>query len=284
MNLKHLTDKTLLTDTLHLAKQEKKTSLEVLHHLLEIDRRKLYSELKCTSLFDYCVRILGYSEGAAHRRISSARLMGKSPEVKAALEGGEVNLSQVSMMASLLNQENQHTSEEKPKLEINHLLDLTKKTGSTQKLKEEMSAKKTEFVSINFKLTKEEAQEWESLKKEMNLGSNELLLKLVRLKKAEREKKKYHQLQKPSKTQHTIKPQTKTIPAEIKRKIYERSNRKCEKCQSESRLEFHHLTPRSFGGGHEAANLKLLCHNCHSRESFTQGFLVPGKIRPPLWQ
>ena len=128
MNLKHLTDTTLLNDTLVLVRKEKETSYEILHHLLEIDRRKLFAELKCSSLFDYCVRVLGYSEGAAQRRISSARLMVKSDEVREALKEGEVNLTQLSLIATLRN--------EQPEVPIKDLLNLTKNEGSTKKLVE----------------------------------------------------------------------------------------------------------------------------------------------------
>ncbi len=63
----------------------------------------------------------------------------------------------------------------------------------------------------------------------------------------------------------------------LKREIYQRSQRICEKCQSQYRLEFHHLRPQSHGGKHEKSNLKLLCHHCHQREIFCQGFMVPTK-------
>ncbi|MFL5786262.1 MAG: hypothetical protein ACJ76H_16705, partial [Bacteriovoracaceae bacterium] len=63
MKLNHLTDETLLQDTLKLVEHERNISGRVLWHLHEIERRKLFVELKCSSLFDYCVRVLKYSEG-----------------------------------------------------------------------------------------------------------------------------------------------------------------------------------------------------------------------------
>ena len=56
MNLTHLTDKTLLQDIKVLVKKEKELSVSILCHLSEIDDRRLYAELKYSSLFDYCVR------------------------------------------------------------------------------------------------------------------------------------------------------------------------------------------------------------------------------------
>jgi hypothetical protein len=44
MNLKHLTDKVLISETKRLVKDERELTTEVLHHLKEIDTRKLYSD------------------------------------------------------------------------------------------------------------------------------------------------------------------------------------------------------------------------------------------------
>ncbi len=65
MNLKHIEDTTLLKDTQFLVCREQNLTAEILWYLKEIDERKLYSEAKCSSLFDYCVKVLGYSEGSA---------------------------------------------------------------------------------------------------------------------------------------------------------------------------------------------------------------------------
>lgn len=53
MKLSHLTDKTLLNDTKNLVFSERRMTTRILHHLKEIEQRKLYADLKCTSLFDY---------------------------------------------------------------------------------------------------------------------------------------------------------------------------------------------------------------------------------------
>ena len=48
---------------------ERKMSAQVIELLEEVERRKLYSDLKYKNLFDYCVKELGYSENQAWRRI-----------------------------------------------------------------------------------------------------------------------------------------------------------------------------------------------------------------------
>lgn len=85
IDLRKLTDQILLDDTSALVKTERTTTTAILHHLQEIERRRLFATRGYSSLFDYAVKGLGYSGSAAQRRISSMRLL-KSLEPQAALE------------------------------------------------------------------------------------------------------------------------------------------------------------------------------------------------------
>lgn len=53
-----------------LVQQERELLIEILRHLREIERRRLFSALGFKSLFDYAVKRLKYSEDQAGRRIS----------------------------------------------------------------------------------------------------------------------------------------------------------------------------------------------------------------------
>ena len=110
------------------------------------------------------------------------------------------------------------------------------------------------------------------MKAELNLSEKDLFMELIKLKKAEMEKKKFKEVEAPKELAQV---ETKTIPAQVIREVARRADKKCEKCHSTVRLEFHHITPQSYGGKPTPSNLKLLCHNCHARESFTMGFRVP---------
>ncbi|MBS1984554.1 MAG: hypothetical protein JST16_10310, partial [Bdellovibrionales bacterium] len=68
--IRALKDSELLSATKALAQKERAVTMKVLRHLQEIERRKLYA-FRFTSLFDYAVRELGYSEAAASRRIQT---------------------------------------------------------------------------------------------------------------------------------------------------------------------------------------------------------------------
>jgi len=59
---------------------ERAAAADVVYHLAELDRRKLYLEDACSSLFAYCVERLGYSEDGANKRVRVARLVQRFPQ------------------------------------------------------------------------------------------------------------------------------------------------------------------------------------------------------------
>jgi len=104
MNPKDLKDQELLSKTKSLVQKERELLTEVLQHMREIDRRKLFSDLGYRSLFDYAVKELGYSEGQAARRIQALRLMNEIPQVKAKIESGALSLTNISQAQSLFRE------------------------------------------------------------------------------------------------------------------------------------------------------------------------------------
>jgi hypothetical protein len=106
VRLKKLSDKKLLQSLDALVEKEKATTLGILLHLVELDRRRAYLALGYRSLFDYCTRHLKYSSSSASRRINTARCVARFPEVYALLVSGAVNLSTVLQVSSILNEKN----------------------------------------------------------------------------------------------------------------------------------------------------------------------------------
>ncbi|MEJ2721461.1 MAG: hypothetical protein P8181_10035, partial [bacterium] len=87
-------------------KTERLTTLEILVHLNEVEKRELYLGLGCGSMFDYCVAQLGYSRSAAWRRIHSARCLGRHPEVYELVERNELSLTTLFLIAGVLTEDN----------------------------------------------------------------------------------------------------------------------------------------------------------------------------------
>jgi hypothetical protein len=104
--LSGLSDRDLLSRVKDLAARERALTLEILAHLIEVERRRLHVGLGFASMFDYCTRHLRYSSSSAARRIHTARCLRDYPETYRLLEKNEVNLSTVSLVASILTREN----------------------------------------------------------------------------------------------------------------------------------------------------------------------------------
>jgi hypothetical protein len=113
MNLQHLTDKTLLNDTKNLVSKELELTTKILHHLKEIQKRRLFSELRYPSLFAYCIGELGYSEGSAQRRIVASRMLEDIPEIEAKIEGGILSLTNISQANQFFREQSIKTPLEK---------------------------------------------------------------------------------------------------------------------------------------------------------------------------
>jgi hypothetical protein len=103
--IKILTDAALVEKTLCLVREERRLTLEVIHHLHEIDARKLYLERGYPSLFEFCMRELGYEEGPAYRRIAAMRLIREIPEVEVKVQEGKLSLSTVSQLQGFFRSE-----------------------------------------------------------------------------------------------------------------------------------------------------------------------------------
>lgn len=88
-----------------LAHSERKITHLVLIHINEMESRRLYAELGYESMFRYMTRHLKYSEDAAYRRLSAARLLKKSPEIAERLENGSLNLTQLAQVQSAIRQD-----------------------------------------------------------------------------------------------------------------------------------------------------------------------------------
>ena len=111
--IKQLSNKELLSRTKLLVQKERDIHIQVLRHLAEIDSRKLYFRQGFSSLFDYAVRELGYSEGAAYRRIKAMQLCRDLPETASRLQSGRLSLSVASQLQVFFEKQDRKIKEKK---------------------------------------------------------------------------------------------------------------------------------------------------------------------------
>lgn len=251
--LKDLDNQTLLIDISNLVKKEKRTTLEILEYLTEIDERRLFLSEGYASLYDFCIRYLNYSEGEALRRIHASRATAKVEEVKQLLHDNELSLTGLSLIAPHIKKENAATLlpavKNKTKLEIKKIIaERFPEAAATQ-----------EMISIMLD------PELKELLEQAKRKASEKDLTVV-LKRALKEYVKER-----AERNSEVKKHTRYVPTSLRRKVLKSSNYQCTfksqqgvRCNQTAHLEIDHVRPWAKGGSsHDLENLRVLCksHN-----------------------
>ncbi len=103
--LRLLSDHDLLARLPLLVQTERRATAEVIEHLVEVERRRLYLD-SCSSLYRYCIDTLGYAEDAALKRHRVAKLALRVPQVLDELRAGTMHLTGLFLLSTHLTQEN----------------------------------------------------------------------------------------------------------------------------------------------------------------------------------
>lgn len=293
MNLRTLSDATLLEKTQGLVRNEREITLQVLQHLREVERRSLYAVLSYSTLFEYAVKELKYSESAAQRRISSMRLLKELPELEARVESGALPLSTLSQAQSFFRQEKTKSTE---KIEILNALEnksarevereLVSRASEPAKLvKEKLRVVSDTHTEIKFLVEEDFIKELEELKallshqipgaslKDVLSYTLKESLKKLRLKEPRVKEKlislKASQVPEQVQIPTPASKNTRYIPTEVKRQVWKRDQGQCsfscgaKRCGAKHHLEFDHIKPFALGGATSVENLRLRCraHN-----------------------
>ena len=95
-----LSDDQLLALAGKLALLDRQVQVFLIDHLLEIDARALYLRRGFSSLFDYVTRGLGYSDGAAYRRVGAMKLCAQVAGTRERLQDGSLTLDAAAQLQS----------------------------------------------------------------------------------------------------------------------------------------------------------------------------------------
>jgi hypothetical protein len=305
MNLKNLNDQTLIEKTESLVRQERELLTAVLHHLREVDRRRLYPQFGYKSLFDFSVKRLGYPEDQAYRRISAMKLLRELPEIEEKINQGEISLTHIGLAQSLFKQEKKVQQKEmssseklavfeqianKPVREAERITFALSSAPALAK-PDRVHSISEDLVEMKFTASNEVVRKIECLKgwlahSHPNLSLGELFEILCdlgleewnpaktaarrKLRVIARPRVKVHlcgQKLPKSKTSHLEYPKTE---AQIKREVFLKANSRCENCGSSHALEIDHTYPQAKGGDSTAENLRLLCRSCNQRAAIHQ--------------
>ena len=96
----------LLRDFSALVSEDRGNTANVLVYIGEIDRRRLYLEHACPSMFAFCTKRFRMSEAVAAKRIRAGRAACRFPCILGMVRRGELHLSGVHLVAGHLTEAN----------------------------------------------------------------------------------------------------------------------------------------------------------------------------------
>lgn len=102
-NLAHMTDDELRAALTRLADAERRITYDMIRHLLEYDRRKLYRRDRVANLWQYCTLVLKLSEDQAINRMQVVAAIKNKPELGPLLERGELSASAIRKLSKALD-------------------------------------------------------------------------------------------------------------------------------------------------------------------------------------
>jgi hypothetical protein len=299
MNLTRLSDQELLTNTKNLVNKEREVLMEVLHHLREIEKRRLYADLGQPSLFAYCENILNYSAAQADRRIKAMRLIKELPQIEQKVSSGELSLTNAAKAKEFFAQEEKTSGPIGTQEKLKVLADLeNKSTRVAEKIllaqastpapevKERVRQVSASIAECKFGADEELMQKMNRLRgrlahknpkmsmAELVAAAFELALEATDPTKGPERKRKDNEGRKnvtpaPESTPKSASGR-KYISVKTKRAVWGKAQAECENCGSGYALEIDHTTPVGLGGSSGPENLRLLCRNCNQRAAITK--------------
>ncbi len=246
-------------ELLELRQTEKRITSEILTKLQEMENCRGYLKMGHSSLVDYLVRGLGYSEATAYQRQACVRLAREIPEIREKIDSGDLSLTAISTAYKHLRG--------KPIGEKRHLLKSIENRSSREVKKmflepmTPLKIQKTEYadkVYLRLELTHEQNQRLEKLKA---LRSHKHSIESLLVEFIEKELKNYEN----TKFKLSNSKNPRQIPKRLRNSVLKSSGYKCQfpGCESKYFLQIDHIHPVRRGGKQNPENLQVLCatHN-----------------------
>jgi hypothetical protein len=278
--LSSLSDDDLVTRLLTLVGDERQLLSDVLAHIAEVDRRKIYLHRGFSSMHAYCTEVLALPEDSAFKRIRAARLARLWPEILKDIATGQLSLSSINILAP-------HVAGDGALLRAARGLSTRATRALVAKDKPEPDMPDTvtpisgDRVVVRFCASNEFADKLSEAKALLSHSVPDGALEHVlgRALDALIEKTKKQRFAQtdaprggadPRPSGARARTRTRHIPAQVKREVAERDGLRCtfvgkggRRCDAVGFIQYHHEDAYGLGGGHDPQRLKIICgpHN-----------------------
>ena len=283
-NLRSLNDDELLTRTREVARREQELTLEVVAHLEEVARRRLFAARGYPSLFEYAVKALGYSEPAASQRVAAMRLVRAVPEARermkrgveskrelvAAVSGQSARATERLLVArasspavalALSHERARPLTPEHTELKLVATRELMRRIERARELKGAHLGLGEIFAqALDAYLDREDPLRRETLRRQASEKRSPVAVPAMRVPTSEVRRD----------NSANAAPETRPsryISVEVRREVARRSNGCCEfidsktgrRCESRTQLQWDHILPFAKGGPASIANIRQVC-------------------------
>ncbi|MFS4461256.1 HNH endonuclease signature motif containing protein [Bdellovibrio sp. HCB2-146] len=286
-------------------KQERGILHIILEHIKEVSRRELHLARGYGSLKDYLVKVFGYSERAAYRRIEAANLLKQVPTLVENIKNGSIDITKIEELTRAVKEKERVSGEKVTALvkselvarisgktsmetqkELAQILDIKVKEYDVKKMQ------KDESVRVEFTLTREQ---YEKIQKCQDLAAHKIqqermdfsLASVVEILADTYLAGKTHtnsrqanssniQKEEEQKASASLERVNKTLTPKTKKEVLNRDQccqyrdlKTGKICGSTFALQVDHKTSQWANGSHALSNLQVLCAN-HNRYKYRQ--------------
>jgi len=309
MNVAHLSNDDLMSGLCTIAAEGRIVLAKLLVYLGEVEARKLYREMGCSSMFKFCVERLSMSEGEAQRRLVGARIARDYPAVLEGIARGDLNLTNIELLQPHLTPENHseilQAAVRKTKLQVQELIAARNPRPDAPALLSAMPAvAQSEPPTTPKASTVVMPLSAERYKVQVTI-SKELRDKIDEVKDLMRHRNPSGELEiifeqgiellRSKLLKERTSKGVKGVKAAVRRETFARDGMQCtyvspdgHRCTEHGYLEVDHVHARACGGSDDASNLRVLCraHNLLWAEQTFGREIVEKKIhlRQRRWE
>jgi hypothetical protein len=259
-----------------------RAEVEAIEVLQRSDELKIFRKFDKSSLFQYAVEILGFSESVAYGLIAVARKSKQVPELHQAILDRTIAVGKATRIVSAVNSQN---AAHLIKFAANHsarAIDMeVAKINPKAVKKSRVRFISEEFVEVTIAIPKSTYEKLKrcatlvqgDLEKTMDTVCDYYIKTKDPIKKAERAVERNPEL---------CTYRVGDLNAQEKHQVYARDKGQCthidrngKRCANTRWVQIHHLIPRSAGGTNHPSNLTTLCqfHHRQIHERLTSSVL-----------